>query len=330
VCAMGTGHFSPNMQMGRCWYMFRYWGVKKEHLAVLNGGASHVSVMDPSYLSGTVTCDENTMLADPPGPDCLPRSGLASVRNLQEDNTALQATVEDVIAIAEGRNDAFLWDARSENEYTAVQGVSGAKYLGIDFRGTPSGTAPKQGHPNTAVLLPYGNLLDSANGYSYKPKSALLAYLNGEEVDGASFVRYDAGSLVPLGAGNAYQTGQTVVTYCETTFRAMITGIASTVVLGLPNQFYDGAMNEWNALSSIQNKFGELVLPADSPWRTDLITRSHFEYNTPADIDPQGIDDPYAANSRLIIDADKAYKRGTSASDDGSSDGGLPPNACGG
>ena len=330
VCAMGTGGFNQNMQMGRCWYMFRYWGVRKEQLAVLNGGAS--VVMDGAYLGSAATCDENTIDPDVPATDCLPRTGRMSVRNLSEDNTALQATAKDVIDIAEGRVNAFLWDARSANEYTAAQGVSPGKYLGIDFRGTnPVGSAPKQGHPNGAVLLPYGNLLgDASTGFSYKPKDKIIAYLNGEEVDGAKFERFDAGSLIPLGVGGAYQPGQAVVTYCETTFRAMITGFASAAILGLPNRFYDGAMVEWNNLSSIQNKFGDFILPANSPWRTDIVTRSHFEYNTPSDINPQGVVDPYADNTNAIIMADKAYKRGTSASDGGGGGGGLPPNACGG
>ena len=45
-----------------------------------------------------------------------------------------------------------------------------------------------------------------------------------------------------VGQGNAYQSGDVIYAYCETTFRAMITGFASAGILGLPVRFYDGAM----------------------------------------------------------------------------------------
>ncbi|MFO8087450.1 MAG: hypothetical protein R6T91_06550 [Bacteroidales bacterium] len=328
VCAMASGGYFPVMQKGRCWYMLRYWGTAKDNLAVLNGAAASPEVMDPSYLGSTGTCDEHLMVTAG-APDCLPRNGRVSVRDLPEDNISLQATLEDVIAAAEGRQDAFIWDARSANEYSAVQGVAEDKYLGIDFRNGAS----KQGHPVGAVVLPYSNLLMSDGTFRYKPKADLLAYMNGEEVDGAQFERYDSGALIPLGVGNAYRPGQTVITYCETTFRAMITGFASAAVLGLPNRFYDGAMVEWNSLSAgVQDKFGSFILPTDSPWRTDLVSRSNWEYNTPAAIDARSIQDPYAARTNAVTAADRAYRLGQGSGDSAGGGGGvtLPANPCGG
>jgi len=38
VAAMGNGSTSNAMAQGRIWYALRYWGVEKEHLALLNGG----------------------------------------------------------------------------------------------------------------------------------------------------------------------------------------------------------------------------------------------------------------------------------------------------
>ena len=309
VCAMGTGGNSPAMSMGRCWYMLRYWGVAREHLAQLNGGASNANVMDQSYLGSVVTCDEGDSDA------CLPRSGWVSVRNLPQDNTALQATMGDVIDVVEGRASAFIWDARNQ-----------AQYLGTGFQNSNA----RAGHPRGSVQLDYTNMLISSdNSYRYKPKAQLAAYLNGETVDGAEFVGYDSGAVIPLGVGNAYQPGETLISYCETTFRAMITGTAAGVVLGLPVRFYDGAMVEWNSMSHIQDKNGQFILPADSPWRTDTLARSVFEYST-GTIEPRLIDDPYAANTNAIIQADKAYKTGSSSAGGDSSGGGLPSNPCGG
>lgn len=329
VCAMASGNFFATMLQGRCWYLFRYWGASKTNLAMLNGAAARPEVMDSTYLSGTATCDEHLMVTQN-NPNCLPRNGRVSVRDLPEDNTSMMASLEDVIAVAEGRRDAFLWDARSATEYTAVQGLAppAGKYLGIDFRNNAS----MQGHPRNAVLLPYANLLTSDGTFRYKDKATLAAFMNGETVDGASFQRLEAGSLIDLGVGNAYRSGQTVITYCETTYRAMITGFASIAILGLPNQFYDGAMVEWNSLSGgVQDRFGSFILPANSPWRTDLETRSVWEYNTPPAIDPRTIQDPFAARTNAVVAADRAYRLGA-APGAGSGNGGivLPVNPCGG
>jgi 3-mercaptopyruvate sulfurtransferase SseA len=318
VCAMGAGGTSHAMRQGRCWYMLRYWGVARTNLAILNGGASHPAVMDAAYLGDVATCDEKL------SPACLPKSGYVSVRHLAEDNTALQATLEDLIAVAEGRWEAFVWDARGGTEYTAQLRDNGT----VDFRNS----GPQQGHPNGAALLPYLSLLEAEDGsYRFKDKAVLDAYMNGEVVDGAAFERYDAGSLIPLGIGGAYRSGQTVITYCETTMRAMITGIASGVILGLPTRFYDGAMYEWNSMAGgVQNKYGEFILPADSSWRTDRTDRSHFVYNSPENIAAREVDNPYAERSNAIIAADKAYK--SASGTDGGSGGGiaLPVNPCGG
>ncbi|MGM0553011.1 MAG: sulfurtransferase [Pseudomonadota bacterium] len=324
VWVVADGGYFNLMQQGRGWYMMRYWGTPHENLAVLNGLAVHDEVMDPSYLGSVATCDEPVSEGD-----CLPGNGTVSVRDLPEDNISLQATVEDVIRVAEGHEDDFIWDARSENEYTAWTGVSDGKHRGIDFRNNAS----KQGHPNGAVVLPYSNMLMSDGTLRYKPKDKLWAYMNGEEVDGAMFQRYEAGSLVPVGPGNAYQPGQDSITYCETTFRAMITGFATAAILGLPNRFYDGAMVEWNSLSGgVQDKYGSFVLPADSPWRTDLPERSHFEYNTPADIDSRDIQDAYAERTNAVTSADRNYRMDIGGGNGGGDDGGVAPpsNPCGG
>ncbi len=329
VFAMGTGGAFANMQMGRGWYLFRYWGVEATHLAVLNGGASNAAVMNQTYLSDTVNCDENVDTT------CLPNSGWISVKNLPDDNTILQATLEDVMDVVDGRTNAFIWDARSANEYAAIQNVkqdgsgNNTTYLGIDFRNGGS----KQGHPLGAVNLSFQNLLITSDGsFRYKDKTAIQAYLDGQQVDGAEFLYYDAGAVIPVGQGNAYQSGQTIITYCETTYRAMITGIASAVILGLPVRFYDGAMVEWNTLASIQDQNSQFILPADSPWRTDTLARSVFTYNTQTAIAPRQIDDPYAVHANKIILADKAYKRGETPAGGGGGGGSvlLPPNPCGG
>lgn len=337
VAAMGTGSAPNAMGQGRIWYALRYWGVGKEHLALLNGGNQ--------WLNGHgMTAGDFQASAS-----AAPNNGSASVKDLLVDNTQLQATVRDVLAVlpAADRNvttsGIFLWDARSVSQYTAGTLVERGEDTDSDTAGvqacasaycTPRNPAnynwtfqnngSRQGHPFGALQLQYTYMLDSGKGFAYKPKSVLAGYLTGApDATGIGFID---GSQQLVGAGNGYQEGDTVYTYCETTLRAMITGITSAVILGKPTRFYDGAMVEWNSLSNIADKTGRTILPADSPWRTDV--RSYFRpAMSTATVDTRHITNAYARNTDLVVDSDKGYKTGESVSTGG---GGLPANPCGG
>lgn len=338
VAAMGTGSTSNAMAQGRIWYALRYWGVDKTHLAILNGGNQ--------WLNGNELAAANFQVVA----SAAPNTGSFSVKKLTDDNTALQATLEDLLLVLPGADNnnksdrVFIWDARSLSQYSAGIKVEKGEDKDPDTAGTqacataycdPTNTAnyawtfqnggSRQGHPRGAVQLQYTNLLDSTKGYSYKSKAVLAAYLAGTpDANGVGFVD---GSYGVLGTGNAYQEGDTIYTYCETTFRAMITGIASAAILGKPTRFYDGAMVEWNSLSFIKDKNGNNILPADSPWRTD--TQSYFRASpSAASVNPRTITSAYAGTANAVVDADRAYKTGESAGSGGG--GSLPGNPCGG
>lgn len=328
VCAQGTGSTSNAMGMGRCWYNLRYWGIDKNHLALLNGGnkwQANGGGLDAGYFVGT---------AGTP-----PNNGTASVMNLAVDNSALQATLQDMLNVLPS-NDAnvlndgvFIWDAREVGQYSAGEWLEGGDCSGSIYCAAASGYdymkkfqngGSRQGHPWGAAQLNFTNLLDAGKGYSYKPKSELQAYMNGfGDNKGYGFV---GSNYQVLGQGAAYQPNDTVYTYCETTYRAMVTGVATAVILGLPTRFYDGAMVEWNSLSNIQDKNGNFILPADSPWRTD--TRSFYRAaSSPSLINTRNVINPYASSANAIVNADKGYKTGETVSTGG---GGLPGNPCGG
>ncbi|MFO1268112.1 MAG: hypothetical protein U1F67_15860 [Rubrivivax sp.] len=339
VAAMGTGSNPNAMAQGRIWYALRYWGVDRSHLALLNGGNQWLN--GNGMVAGDFQATAST----------APNSGTASVKTLLVDNTQLQATAQDLLAVLPGgdyneRNDGVLiWDARSLSQYSAGMMVERAEDTDPNTAGTqacatayctPTDTSnykwtfqnggSRQGHPWGTLQLQYTYMLDPTKGFSYRPKSVLAAYLTGApDANGIGFV--DANYAL-VGAGNAYQEGDTIYAYCETTFRAMITGITAGVILGKPTRFYDGAMVEWNSLSHIADNTGNAILPANSPWRTDM--RSYFRAApNPADIATRTIVDPYAWSAQAIIHADKTYKTGESAGSGGGG-GGLPPNPCGG
>lgn len=341
VAAMGTGSNPNAMAQGRIWYALRYWGVDAKHLAILNGGNQWLNGngMGPADFAAS--------------PSTPPNSGSASVKDLKVDNTALQATVQDLLAFLPSSdsnvlNDGvFLWDARSLSQYSAREKLemgedTDAATAGnqacataycdpvespVNYMTSFQNNGARQGHPWGALQLQYTRMLDPAQGFSYKPKAALASYLNGEpDADGVGVV--DA-TYQLVGAGNAYRPGDTIYVYCETTFRAMITGIVSAAILGKPTRFYDGAMVEWHSLSHFQDQTGNYILPLDSPWRTDV--KSFHRYaSSPALVAPRTITDAYARHTNAIVYADKQYKTQSAGGSGGGGGGGLPANPCGG
>ena len=334
VCAAGTAGAGQMMRAGRCWYMLRYWGTAKEHLAILNGGNQWVG------SNTAMTAADFAAAGSTP-----PMDGTTSVIDLPEANMALQATLEDMMNVAPAQDvnllgdGAFIWDARGNNLPVSLPTSGSDEYSPDDDTDYRNGGAT-QGHPNGALMLSYVNLLDTAAGYTFKSKAEIQSYLDGN-TDGSGNGFVDS-TLQGVGAGNAYQTGDIVYTYCETTFRAMITGIATGVILGLPTRFYDGAMTEWHSMANVVASDGNAILPWDSPWRTDKSTVSMYRVQgTPASISPRNIVNAYAASADAVIVEDLEYKGviigssgsgSTTTPTNGSGSGGvtLPPNPCGG
>lgn len=340
VAAMGTGSNPNAMNQGRIWYALRYWGVDKKNLAILNGGNQWINA------NGMMAGDFQVT------PSAAPNNGVFSVKKLLVDNTQLQATVEDLLRVLPGANTnvkadgVFIWDARSLGQYSAGEMVEFGEDINSDVTGnqacataycapvnpnnymwTFQNGGSRQGHPFGTLQLQYTHMLDATKGFSYRPKAELAAMLaGGTNSRGNGFVDASYGLV---GQGNAYQEGDTIYAYCETTFRAMITGVASAAILGKPTRFYDGAMVEWNSLSHLMDNTGNYILPDNSPWRTDV--KSFFRPATSYTlVAPRTITNPYAASANAVIAADKAYKTGESTVSAGGGSGGAPANPCGG
>lgn len=341
VAAMGTGSNPNAMAQGRIWYALRYWGVDKANLALLNGGNQ--------WLNGNGLAASDFAATG----STAPNTGTASVKNMLVDNTQLQISFGDLLRMLPGsdtnvKSDNFLlWDARSLSQYSAGEMVERGEDTDSNTAGSQacagSYCAPadpnnymwtfqnggsRQGHPWGTLQLQYTHMLDPTKGFAYKPKAELAAYLTGAtDSKGMGFV--DA-SYTLVGAGNAYQPGDTMIVYCETTFRAMITGMVSAVILGKPTRFYDGAMVEWNSLSYIMDKNGKYILPTDSPWRTDVKSFIRPAASS-ATVDTRNVTNAYAGSANGIIHADQAYKTGETINTGvGGGGGSIPGNPCGG
>lgn len=352
VCAQGTGG-NAAMDQGRCWYTFRYWGVDQKNLAVLNGGNNHLG---SNWTAADFTAQPfSSAVAVQPSP--IINKQVSSIRDLLVDNTVLQATLEDVINVLPLRDEndtqdgVFLWDGRSLDQYSAGEATESGQTLTQEQRYSSfQNGGSRQGHPRGSVQLNWTNLIDTSTGL-YKSKADLRNYITGgADSFGRGFVD---GTYQRLGFGNAYQNGDLVYLWCETSARAAVSQVASAVILGLPTRLYDAAMIEWNSLTGgALDKNGNPVLPADSPWRTDELSGPYFP-NKPELINARGADftntapriiDPYGDNTNAIIAEDKAYITpattpdtgnggGSSSSSSSAGNGGgvvLPPNPCGG
>lgn len=336
VIAQGTANSSNVMSQGRAWLALHYWGVDAKNLAVLNGGNKW------QFDSGAMTAAD--FVAAPQTPT---NEGRFSVKDIPVDNTSMIASVGEFLAVVPATDvstkgtGVFIWDARTITQYSAGQmrelndgaaaGCGTAPYCAasptFDYMGSFQNGGSRQGHPNGALDLNFANLLDATKGFSFKPKAQLISYMNGEK-DATGYGMLD-GSYKLVGAGNAYQPGDMVYVYCETTFRAMITGMASSVILGRPTRFYDGAMIEWNSLSNLPQATGDNILPPTSPWRTDV--KSFFRpANSAAKVSLRKIIDPFAANSDAITTEDRAYKMPSASKTSRDGGGAAPANPCGG
>jgi len=320
VFAMGTGGNFQNMLMGRAHYLFRYWGTEAEHLAMLNGGATHASVI-PAGDRGTYLGESNS------GP--APTGGTVSVKDLYADNTILQATLGEMMSVARGEvDDVFVWDARSPSEWNGdLNSTGGATGANCGAGGTSPCYTAMNGTVAGAVNLNFSDLLVSDDATEDLNDSASVTSAD------ASYRYLDKATLATMVTNLGYTEGQTVYTYCRTTYRAMITGTTTGVIMGYPTRYYDGAMIEWLQMASVTNYDGDLNLPATSPWQTAALT-DNLTYNASADIEAPSITNAFASSTDKVVEADRAYKVGSietsnpTAGSPGSAS--LPANPCGG
>lgn len=357
VCAQGDATPESFAVQAWCWHTLRYWGVEHDHIAVLNGGNAHLGA--EWTAADFSAADFIPALPGQPSPtNAIRGRTVVSVKSLRTDNTVLRATLEDVIDelpaldVNEPGDGVFLWDARTLEEFSAGEATEAALPAVValaDRYASIRNGAPRQGHPRGAVNLAWHHLLDTATGL-YKSRAELSAFLaGGIEAGTRGFV---SAQYQFLGEGNAYRTGDTIHVWSETAAQAAIPQFTAAAILGLPARLYEGGTIEWNSLTGgALDRDGTPVLPADSPWRTDLVSSGGLT-NLAGQIDARNawsnpsspkvtvatavqprILGPTAADSLAAVKLDRAYIR---SDDDGApppDDGGgplLPPNPCGG
>lgn len=328
VCAQGAGGPSIYMSQGRCWYTLTYWGVKQENIAVLNGNNAYLKKERKIVLSNAAS----------PQPEPKLIKSVAELPN----GSAIHATLDDVIKVAKGEDgSALLWDARSLGQYSAGKyNWKDGEVIESDYSiDSFQNNAARQSHPNNAVNLEFTNFIDVANGLYHDKDKIEAIILQNQAEHTSNNQRFVDSSYQPLSSG--LDPSKTIIHYCETSMRAAITIVATSVILGMESRLFDGAMLEWNSLTAgTQDKYGKQVLPEDSPWNTEHFSQPEQVYGSDERIG--GSSDYVAPRSlegwavQLTAEkqaaADEAAKEQGNTGNAPSTGGGFAPpaNACGG
>ncbi len=155
----------------------------------------------------------------------------------------VRASLSEMMAVAAGGvANAVILDARSTattGSYAGVPGSTSAVF------GASGDFVAFEGHMNGAQALPYTDLYDAASLQFRTPAELAAAFAT---------VGIDA--------------TKTTYVHCRTGVIATLPFFALDAILGWPAVNYDGSWSQWGQLSGDAANGG--MLPADSPWRTDV------------------------------------------------------------
>jgi thiosulfate/3-mercaptopyruvate sulfurtransferase len=274
--------------LGRAVYWFRYWGVPKENLAILNGAYGLNGDFADSYLTSSS------------GELSTPTPGTFSVKRLrQTDNSVLVQPLENIISFAKdnvnhgvtGVTEVFFADAR-HNSTSSANEFNGIAATGV------SGNALFAGHIKTARFTPWPKVIDQTTG-KFKSKADLASLWSNVE----SFHSVNAGKT-------SLSSNQTIVHYCRTNARSMVAGMSAFLILGKASIFYENSFIEWSALTANNPDSTKNTLPAGSPYATDTanLTGSLKYLGTAAQYSVFNINQN-ATTTKKNIEEDKAYKQ---------------------
>jgi 3-mercaptopyruvate sulfurtransferase SseA len=288
----------------RALYWLRYWGVDRKNLAVLNGPITGNGEFAATYLT-TSSSDLTT-----------PTKGTFTVKSLKLiDNSVLVQPLENVINIVKNgtahtvpgvANNVFIADARYNNASTTPSFSS--EYTGAILASTvgPSSAALFAGHIKGAKFTPWPSVVDQTTG-KFKSKAEIAALWTDVSTWNAA-----------NSAGVGYTDGSTILHYCRTNARSMVSGLSAFLILGKPSVFYENSMIEWTALSASHTNTALRTLPAGHPFATDTTELTASGINTPGPAYNTGASiaqysayniNASATTTRKNLDEDKAYKQ---------------------
>ncbi len=295
---LGSPRGNIYQTLHRALYWLRYWGVDRKNLAVLNGAINQ----NAEYAANYLTSSSNLS---------TPTRGTFSVKALKGiDNSVLVQPLENVINIVKNgkshgifgiSNDVFLADARHNGTTTDAEFTGTPVTLTIG----PSSSALFAGHIKGSKFTPWPVVIDQTTG-KFKSKEAIAALWN--DVNGFNSIN---------ASGTGYKDGQTILQYCRTNARSMVTGLSTFLILGKPTIFYENSMVEWTSLSANHTNTALRTLPAGHPFATDTNELTESGSNTPGPVYNTSASliqyssyniNTSATTTRKNLDEDKLYK----------------------
>ena len=283
------------------WTM-NYWGMKSDHISIMNGTAMYM--FDPElnpdikragvYSKASMFTEWGSEYLMAPGgrldvgnpltgEGAAFRENAVSIKMLQtEPQFTLFASMEDMMNVVDADdNNNVIIDGRGAAEYNADIANKRSKVevyaCGEDHK-SMCYTAI-EGHIKGAVNLEYRGVINTED---YRKD------LNNDgKVDArdSSMTFKSKRELKNVFAGLGVNADSDVYTYCRTGTRASLITFASFEILKQKTHMYDGSWIQWGKMASTVDTNGNLMLPSNSAWRTDVERYTeNLTYNDSIDV----------------------------------------------
>lgn len=297
----GTNEGKNMAGAARMWYTFSYWGVEKEHKALLNGNASYV--LNPEANTNLTVTKADLYGASASTP---PMNGSTPIASIRRDATVLQATMKEMMHLIDtDDSSALILDTRSSDEYAGTKRAkTELKTCGVN-QDEQCYTA-FDGHIKGAKHLYYTDILETSEAVDLDGDG------NVTDVVESSYRFKSMEEITQIFADVGYEEGKTLYTYCRTGTKASLLTFGASQVVGYPTRMYDGSWIQWGKMAHRVDANGSTVIPEESAWRTDIDQYSEaITYNGedttvhPTDPATLHLD---ATDTNAIIEEDIHYK----------------------
>ncbi len=320
-----------HMALGaRFLWTMNYWGMKKDHFAIMNGTAMYMfdPKLNPDIKRAGVKAKKSMFVAA--GSEYLmapgglldfgdtetgrmpaPRLNMQSIKQVPTPaHFDTFASMEDMMNVIDTNDpNTIIIDGRGDNEYNGVKKESETEDFVCGKNHDEQCYTAIEGRIKNAVHLEYINVMNRAD---------YIKDLNGDgkvnEKD-ASMTFKSKRELKNMFADIGVKPDNELYTYCRTGTRIALLTYATQEILGYSTHMYDGSWIQWGELATATDTNGDSIMPEDSQWRTDVKRYTEkISYNDAIDVQPaagRGLN-PYAniGDGNVIVEEDEAYRYG--------------------
>ena len=315
VFALGKGAKTIS-KIVRSWWVMRYWGWDKNHLAFLDGsvdydfskssGLSQYLVSNPSMPPVKMDKEGKPVIHNG---QLVPIAPFYSMKTINNVHTDFQFYLADMMKLAakDNKKGYFIADARGSKEFS---GEKNSKFSDDKICGPNKDKnclMPLQGHIRGATDFPSTDVLVLDD---YKEDLNNDGEINEKD---ASYKFKSPYELEKLYKDKGYKTGDKIITYCRTGRKATLLTIVADAVLNYPVALYDGSWVQWGELAGGRTDVdGNEIVPKnsnldlDKPKYTVVTKYIEPEYTQSSSIYNINLD---ATSSDKLIEEDKNYMK---------------------